>query len=396
MDRARAAAVACALAIAALAAGGCGASSSSLAPGAPLSIGYLASLSGYCASYGRQYVEGAQLAVKQINARGGVLGHELKLLVRDDRATPTTAVARAHQLLEADRVKYLAGTCTSAVAQSVAQLVANPSHVLYVTGAADPSVFVGAPSSYVFGTIPSATIEGRNAAAYVRAHPQWKRIALISDDSDYGIEVTAAFERAIGNSGQTLVSQQFVPSGGKDFTPYIHALLQARPDVVYSTVISEDAVTLVEQGRPAGLFNATRFFGVMDYGTIAAMPEPPVGAQGYTVYPSAAIYRTPFAADLAALGTTVANGGAAGDAFNQIQVIAQGIEKARSTDPTKVRDALQEAHLQTVQGEVRIHRCNHLLAVPIAMGTVMAANATQPFAHFAPLSLIPTNRYSPC
>jgi branched-chain amino acid transport system substrate-binding protein len=396
MARARAAAVACALAIAALAAGGCGSSNSSLAPGAPLSIGYLASLSGYCSSYGRQYVEGAQLAVKQINARGGVLGHELKLAVRDDRANPTTAVARARQLIEGGRVKYLAGTCTSAVAQRVAQLVANPGHVLYVTGAADPSVFEGAPSSYAFGTIPTATIEGRNAAAYVRSQPHWRRIGLIGDDSDYSFEVTAAFKRAIGDSGQRVVSQQFVLSGGKDFTPYIDALLAARPDVVYSTVISEDAVTLVAQGRPAGLFNATRFFGVMDYGTIAAMPEPPVGAQGYTVYPSAAIYRTPFAADLAALGTTVANGGAAGDAFNQIQVIAQGIEKARSTDPTKVRDALQEAHVQTVQGEVRIHRCNHLLAVPIAMGTVVAANRTQPFAHFAPLALIQTNTYSAC
>jgi branched-chain amino acid transport system substrate-binding protein len=397
MNRGRAGALACALAIAALAAGGCASSSSSPAPGAPLTIGYLASLSGYyCAPDGRQYLEGAQLAVKRINARGGVLGRRLTLAVRDDRNNQTTAVARARQLVEGGRVKYLAGACSSAVALKVAQLVANPGHVLYVAGAADPSVFAGAPESYVFGTIPTATIEGRNAAAYIRAHPRWQRIAVIGDDAAYGFEVTSAFRRALRGSGQTVVSQQFVPSGGKDFTSYIRALLAARPDAVYSTVISDDALTLVEQGRALGLFDRTRFFGVMDYGTLAAMPRPPVGARGYTVYPSAAIYRTPFAADLTALGATVANGGAAGDAFNQIEVIAQGIDKAGSTDPAKVRDALEQAQLQTVQGEVKIHRCNHLLAVPIAMGTVAPANSAQPFAHLQPLALVATNSYREC
>lgn len=391
-------ALGCALALAApaLTAVSCGSSNSGLAPGAPLQIGYLASLTGYCDTYARQYVQGARLAVRTIDARGGVLGHKLELVVRDDRATPAVGVSQARDLVLGDHVKYLAGTCSSAVGESVAQLVANPSHVIYVAGVADPAIFAGGPEIYAFDTIPTATIEGRNAAAYARAHPQWKRIAVIGEDYSYGYEVTAAFKQAMTGSGQTISSQEYLPSGGTDYTPYIDKLIAERPDAVYSTVITEDAATLVKQGLPRGLFAKTDVFGIMDYATIDAMPEPPAGVEGYTYYPSAAIYHTPFARDLESLGATAANGGAAGDAFNQIEIIAQGIEKAGSTDPTKVREALGGSTVQTVQGSVKVPRCNHELAMPIAMGPVVGPSRARQFAHFEPLTLVDTDKYLEC
>jgi branched-chain amino acid transport system substrate-binding protein len=384
---------------------GCGSSSSGggeLASGAPVKIGYLASLTGFCSTFSQEYVKGAQLAVERVNARGGVLGHRLQLIVRDDKATPTVGVAQARDLVLSGHVKYLAGTCSSAVGKSVEQLVANPSHVIYAVGVSDPTVFAGGPRIYAFDTIPTAKVEGENAAAFIRAHPRWKRIAVISEDYSYGYQVTAAFEKAMATDrpgsagGQTLISQDYLPSGGTDYTPYIDKVLAEHPDAVYSTVITEDTVTLVKQGLPLGLFEKTNFFGVMDYATIDAMARPPVGVAGYTFYPSSSIYHTPFARDLEALGGAVANGGAAGDAFNQIQLIAQGIEKARSTDPAKVREALAGARVQTVQGSVEIHKCNHEVAMPIAMGTVAAPTSTVAFAHFEHLTLVSTDRYSEC
>jgi branched-chain amino acid transport system substrate-binding protein len=375
---------------------GAGSGSSPLAAGAPIKIGYLASLTGFCSTFSQEYVKGAELAVKEIDARGGVLGHPLQLIVRDDKATPNVGVSQARDLVLSDHVKYLAGTCSSAVAKSVAQLVSNPSHVLYAVGVADPTVFSGGPESYAFDTIPTATIEGQNAAAYIRAHPQWRRVAVISEDYSYGYQVTASFKKAMAGSGQQIVSQDYVPSGGSDYSSYIDKLIAERPDVVYSTVITEDTVTLVKQAIPLGLFKYMKYFGILDYGTIDAMAQPPIGSYGYTYYPSASIYHTPFSADLQTLGTAVANGGAAGDAFNQIQIIAQGIADAHSTDPTAVRNALGGATVQTVQGNVTIHKCNHLIAMPIAMGPVVGKTAAQPFAHFEPLHLVDTNKYFAC
>lgn len=382
-----------------LALAGCGSSSpqsAELASGAPVKIGYLASLTGFCSTFSQEYVKGAELAVKLVNEQGGVLGHKLQLIVRDDKATPTVGVSQARDLVLSSHVKYLAGTCSSAVGKSVELLVANPSHVIYVAGVSDPTIFAGGPQIYAFNTIPSATIEARNAAAYMRAHPQWKRIAVLAEDYSYGYQVTAAFRKAMAGSGQSIISQDYLPSGGTDYTPYIEKVISEHPDAVYSTVITEDTVTLVKQGLPLGLFEKTNFFGIMDYGTIDTMAQPPVGVEGYTNYPSAAIYHTPFSRELESLGRTVANGGAAGDAFNQIQLIAQGIEKAKSTDPTKVREALGGATVQTVQGDVEIHRCNHQIAMPIAMGTVAGPSSAQPFAHFEPLTLVDTNKYFEC
>jgi branched-chain amino acid transport system substrate-binding protein len=395
----RAMAIALAVLGSAGAVAGCGSSSagsSEPAAGAPLQIGYLASLTGFCSTFSQEYVKGAQLAVKEVNERGGVLGHKLQLVVRDDKATPTVGVSQARDLVLSDHVKYLAGTCSSAVGKSVEQLVANPSHVLYAVGVSDPTVFAGGPEIYAFDTIPTAKVEGENAAAYMRAHPQWKRIAVISEDYSYGYQVTAAFKQAMAGSSQTIVSQDYVPAGGTDYTPYIEKLIAEHPDAVYSTVITEDTVTFVKQALPLGLFDKTNVFGIMDYATIDAMPKPPVGIEGYTFYPSSSIYHTPFSHELEALGVAVANGGAAGDAFNQIQLIAQGIVKAKSTDPTKVRDALGGATVQTVQGNVEIHKCNHEIAMPIAMGRIVGPTGALPFAHFDPLTHVSTDKYFEC
>lgn len=128
-----------------------------LAPGAPLEIGYLTSLTGSCAMFSRESVRGAKRAVATINQRGGVLGHRLQLFVRDDRERPSVGVEQARDLVLGPEVKYLAGTCSSPVAVRVARLVANPFQMLYVPATADPTVFAAGPSSYVFDVPPTAS-----------------------------------------------------------------------------------------------------------------------------------------------------------------------------------------------------------------------------------------------
>lgn len=372
---------------------GCGSSSNpaveaEVPAGHPIAIGYLASQTGFCSRYAREYVAGAELAAKRIDATGGVDGHSVELIVRDDWDTPSVGLARARELVVNDHVKYLAGTCSAAVGKSVAQLVANPDHVVYVLGISDASTFAGGPSIYAFDTIPTATVEARAAAAYMRAHPRWRRIAVISEGYGYGYQITASFRRALAGSGQTIVSEQYVPPRGADYRPYITQALARHPDAIYSSVVAEDAVTLIKQGLGLGLFDRDHFFGVMDYGMLAQMSRAPVGAVGYTIYPSASIYGTPFARALDALGPPIADGGAAGDGFNQIEIVAQGIAMARSTDPTRVRDALAGATVQTVQGAVKVDACDHEIVTPIATGFVSAPSPGTPFPHFDHVLLI--------
>jgi branched-chain amino acid transport system substrate-binding protein len=382
----------------ALAGAGCGSSKSkdsTVASGTPVKIGYLASLTGFCGSFSQDYVKGAQQAVKSINAEGGADGHPLQLLVRDDKAEPNVGVSQARDLVLSEHVGFLAGTCTSAVGKSVTRLVANPSHIPYVVGVADPTIFTGS-GSYVFGTIPTAAVEGANAAAFVRAHPQWKKVAVLAEDYSYGYEVSAAFRRNMQGASQKIVSQEYAPSEAPSYSSYISKLIAEKPDVVYNTLVAEDMVTFVKQAFPLGFFKVSRLFGPLDYVTLDAMIKPPVGQPGYGYYPAASMYNTPLAKKLAPLGIAVANSGSAGDGFNQIEIIAQGIEKAHSTEPTAVRNALSGATVEMVQGSEKIHACNNLTAVPIAMGPVVAATKELPIAHFSPIELVDTNKYFAC
>lgn len=391
--------LACALVSAlAVAAAGCGSSKSNAttaASGSPIKIGYLASLTGFCAAFSQDYVKGAQQAVKTINAEGGVMGHPLQLLVRDDKAEPNVGVSQARDLVLSEHVGFLAGTCTSAVGKSVTRLVADPSHIPYVVGVADPTIFTGS-DSYVFGTIPTAAVEGANAAAFVRAHPQWKKVAVLAENYSYGFEVSAAFLRNMRGSPQKIVSHEFAPSESPSYSSYISKLIAEKPDVVYNTLVAEDMVTFVKQAFPLGFFNVTRLFGPLDYVTLDAMAKPPVGQPGYGYYPAASMYNTPLAKKLAPLGTSVANSGSAGDGFNQVEIIAQGIEKAHSTESVAVRNALSGATVEMVQGGEKIHACNNLTAVPIAMGPVVGPTSALPIAHFSPIELVDTNKYFTC
>lgn len=379
------------VAVVALVVAGCGSSSSSdkqssssggKASGSPVKIGYLASLTGFCSSFSQDYVRGAKLAVKLINAKGGADGHPLQLVVRDDQATPDVGVRQARDLVLSQGVKFLAGTCLSSVGKSVRQLVADPSHVVYVAGVVDPTIFANAKDSYVFGSLPTATTEGQNAASVVQRQTGIKKIALLGEDYSYSHQVFDAFKASMNASGAEIVSEDYVAPGAASYSSYINKILSKNPDIVYSTMITDDAVTFVKQAIPVGFFDKTKAIGIMDYGTMAGMNKVPEGMLGYSYYPSAAIYHTQLAKDLSPLGTASANSGAAGDGFNQIEMIAQGIAAAKSVDPTAVSKGLAGAKLELIQGNVTMDACSHLAALPVANGVVASPGGGQDFAHF--------------
>src|SRR5580692_12786809 len=80
----------------------------------PIKIGFPIPLSGPTAVYGEPILKGAQVAIDDINAAGGVLGRKLELLQRDSKANPAEAVRLARELIVRDGVEFLAGTLTSA------------------------------------------------------------------------------------------------------------------------------------------------------------------------------------------------------------------------------------------------------------------------------------------
>src|SRR5277367_644888 len=215
-----------------------------------IKIGFPIPLSGPTAVYGEPVLKGAEMAVAEINANGGVLGRQLELLPRDSKANADEAVRLARELIIKDNVDFLAGTLTSAEAPAVST-VAKENKIVFIAPTAK-TVKLTAPEflhPYVFRVASNTVIEGRTMAATVAKWTDVKTIATIAPDYAYGRDAVAAFTEYLKKLRPDIqiVDQQWPKLGEPDFTPFITAQMSKKPDAVMCDVFGGDFVTLAKE-----------------------------------------------------------------------------------------------------------------------------------------------------
>src|SRR5579859_5552622 len=159
----------------------------------PIKIGFPIPLSGPTAVYGEPVVKGAEMAVNEINAKGGVLGRKLQLLSRDSKASADEAVRLARELIIKDNVDFLVGTLTSAEAPAVST-IAKENKIVFIAPAAK-TVQLTSPKNlhpYIFRLSSNTDIDGSSGAAVIAGWKHVKRVATIAPDYAYGHDAVAA------------------------------------------------------------------------------------------------------------------------------------------------------------------------------------------------------------
>src|SRR5271169_1200120 len=224
-----------------------------------IKIGYPMPLSGPASVYGVPVVKGAEMAVKEINEGGGVLGHKVELLTRDSKASADEAVRLARELIIKNGVDFLSGTLTSAEAPAVST-IAKENKIVFVAPTAK-SVQLTAPANlhpYIFRLASNTDIDGRTGASIVAAWKDVKRVATIAPDYAYGRDAVGAFVDFIKKARPDveIVDQQWPKLGQADFTPFITAQMAKKPDAVFCDVFGGDFVTFAKQAAPLGYFKA--------------------------------------------------------------------------------------------------------------------------------------------
>ena len=224
-----------------------------------IKIGFPMPLSGPAAVYGVPVTKGAELAVADINAKGGVLGRKLDLLPRDSKANADEAVRLARELIIKNNVDFLSGTLTSAEAPAVST-IAKENKVVFVAPVAKTTRLT-APENlhpYIFRLASNTTIEGHTAASLMAKWGEVKRVATIAPDYAYGRDAVAAFIDHLKNLRPDIeiVDQQWPKLGEADFTAFITAQMGKKPDAVECNVFGGDFVTLAKQAGPLGYFKA--------------------------------------------------------------------------------------------------------------------------------------------
>src|SRR6185295_13670948 len=152
----------------------------------PIKVGMPIPLSGPPALFGDPASKGAMMFVEEINAKGGVLGRKIELIVRDSKADANEAVRQARELILKDNVDFLVGTLTSAEGPAVS-VVAKENKIVFIAPIPKTDQLTAADKlhPYVFRVAANTTMEGRSAAEIVAKWPVTK-IATIAFDYAYG------------------------------------------------------------------------------------------------------------------------------------------------------------------------------------------------------------------
>jgi branched-chain amino acid transport system substrate-binding protein len=219
----------------------------------PVLIGLDNPLTGTYAINGKNEMIGCQLAVEQINAKGGILGRPVKLLVEDSTSGDAgTAVQKARKLIERDKVNFLLGNVNSALALAMAQ-VSNEKGVLHVVPGGHTDAITGATCHWNVFRVCNTTQMEANAVAGTLIKDYGKKWYYITPDYAFGHTLQAGMEKACTSLGGTKVGGDLTPLGTTDFSSYLIKAQAAKPDVIIFLVQGDDMLNALKQAVQFGL-----------------------------------------------------------------------------------------------------------------------------------------------
>ncbi len=216
-------------------------------------IGLNDPLTGTYAQLGKNEQIGCELAVAQINAKGGILGREVQLLVEDSTSADTgTAVQKARKLIERDRVDFLLGNVNSAMALALGQ-VSNEHGVLHIVTGGHTDAVTGKDCHWNVFRVCNTTRMETNSVAATLFNKFGKKWYFITPDYAFGHTLQSGFEASLKKFGGTEVGADLVPLGATDFSSYLIKAQAANPDVVIFLQAGQDMINALKQAVQFGL-----------------------------------------------------------------------------------------------------------------------------------------------
>lgn len=216
----------------------------------PIRLGYIGPLTGDAVSFGTDTVNGARMAVEEINAAGGIAGRQISLIAEDGRCNGADAAAAAHKLVEIDTVvAIIGGQCSSETLGAVP--IAEASKTILVSPISS-SPDVTHAGEYIFRVYPSDALKGAAIASYFEKSA-FTKIAMISENTDFCMGIHDSVKSAL-KKGASLVFDETVEPGTKDYRSLLSRLRDMEFDVFLANGQSDSTVAaMVQQMRELGM-----------------------------------------------------------------------------------------------------------------------------------------------
>ena len=333
----------------------------------PVKIGAMYPLTGGGAVYGVPAMAGHQLAVEELNAKGGILGRKIESVERDDKMNPSAASSTMKELITKDKVDIVVGGLSSAVGLAMSE-VSKQEKVVYISTIPKTiQMTTDKLHKYVFRTASNTDLEGDTMALLAGKYKLGK-ICHLELDYAYGKDLETGIVKALPkHAPDAKIVLTLKPKlGATDFNPFIPQVMSAGCDGVLSGLWGPHFVSWVKQAAPLGFFNKIKWISGGEIGSHeiagelkAEYPDNVVSNTYELWYHANDPSHAAFQAKLAKKLNTQETPQWAVLGYIGVMYTAQAMEKAKSTEADKVAAALEGLKISTPVGPLTIDAKTH-------------------------------------
>ncbi len=326
----------------------------------PVKIGMPLALTGPLGSVGQQLKRGGEAWAKVQNAKGGIIGRPIELLIEDTAGNPADCVRKAQEMVERDGCTIFTGITLSSEALAVAPKLDEWKAIFVSSDNGDGKLTAGALVPNFFRANISAPMGARAVSLYLR-QSEFQKFYAIGMDYAWGHSSVGVFESEIKHANKNFIGSVFSPIGTKDFSPYITKIRQSEAEALYIVMAGDDFNAFLGQAAQYRLPDKVQMLTEqMELSLLRAVGDAALGLVGSTRYcftidnPKNREFVALWQKERGMVPDTFE-----GEQWQALQVLAAGIEKAGGTDTAKLRDALENVAIDDIKGPVQMRKCDH-------------------------------------
>lgn len=329
----------------------------------PIKIGFPVPLTGPYGPEAADQVAGATLAIEEFNAKGGVLGRKVELLVRDDQLKPGVAAQRARELIENEKVHFMSGVLAAHVQMAVNEQTKKARMIYFSISQSNEITAVPDWSPWTFHEAINPYMTSQAVGGWA-VETLGKRFYFLTADYAFGNQLLDGFKKVLEAKGGTFLGNTHHPLGATDYSAYFPRIRDAKPDVLVLANFGKDQLNSVKQAHGFGMKAQMKLLCPILLMTTRREGGAEVfeGVYGGTTFYWELADRIPSAKRFVEAFRRRWNRPPidyAGYAYSAIRILLDAVERTGTTDSDKVAKALEGTVYDPYKGKQWIRKCDH-------------------------------------
>lgn len=323
-----------------------------------IKVGVITPVTGAISTYGISVKEGAELAVKEINDKGGINGKKIKLVIEDDEGDQTKSVNAFNTLYDNEKVTAILGPVTSAPTLAVVPNATQNKIPVLTPTATEPNV-TSVGGEYTFRSCYLDSYQGITIADFAAEDLNKKKAAVLYNvGSDYSKGIAEAFKKEYEKKGGKVVQFLTYNDGDKDFNAQLTKIKGDNPDVILLPDYYNVAGLIAKQSRDLGINSTLLGVDGWESTELTKIGGDAVNGSYYVNHyfsgdPSDVVknfvdkYKKEYSKSPDSLAAL---------AYDGMNMLAEAIKKADSDDGEKIKDQLKNIELDGVTGKIKFDK----------------------------------------